>query len=65
MTQSTVQAIAGLVFVVVYIAGIIIPFRRIFGRLGFRPALAFLMLFPVVNIVILYWVAFSTPRAGK
>lgn len=35
------------------------PFWKIFEREGFAPALSLLMLIPVVNLVLLYVVAFS------
>jgi hypothetical protein len=37
----------------------IIPFWRIFSRAGFPGVLAILMLIPLVNLIVLYYVAFS------
>ncbi len=41
----------------------VVPFARIFTRLGFGAWLSLLMLIPVVNILVLYIVAFSPTNA--
>jgi hypothetical protein len=38
---------------------VIIPFWRIFEKVGFPPALSLLTVVPIVNLVMLYIVAFS------
>jgi hypothetical protein len=38
---------------------VIIPFWRIFEKIGFPPALSLLTVVPIVNLVMLYVVAFS------
>lgn len=35
------------------------PFWKIFGKAGFRPALSLLMLIPLVNVMMLFFLAFS------
>jgi len=46
-------------FLLAWLAVIIVPFWMIFKKAGFPPALAFLMILPLVNLVLLYVVAFS------
>jgi hypothetical protein len=60
-----------LVCVVAMIFVLLVPYWKIFGKAGFPPALAFLMFLPLVNIVMLYYLAFSewpslrqTPKQG-
>jgi hypothetical protein len=44
---------------------IVIPFWQIFKKAGFTPWLAFLMAFPLLNGVMLYFLAFARwPNAG-
>ena len=43
----------------VWIALILPPFWTIFAKAGFSPWLSLLMLVPLVNLVVLYMVAFS------
>jgi hypothetical protein len=51
---------AFVIFAFVFIA--IVPFWKIFSRLGFSGALSLLMLVPVVNVIVLFYVAFTDPR---
>lgn len=37
----------------------VFPFWRIFGKAGFSPLLSLSMLVPVVNIIMLYYLAFA------
>ena len=37
----------------------LIPYWRIFGKAGFAPALSLLMIVPLVNIIMLYFLAFA------
>ncbi len=55
---TVIRIIAGLLFVVVFIA-IIPPYWMIFKKAGFSPWLSLLMYIPLVNIVVLYVVGFS------
>ncbi len=41
---------------------VIIPFWKILDKAGFNPLLSLLMLVPVVNLVMLYYVAFTDWR---
>jgi len=44
---------------------IVIPFWKIFERAGFSPVLSLLMLIPLVNICMIYFLAFSKwPKQG-
>jgi ATP-dependent Zn protease len=40
------------------------PFRVIFEKAGFQPVLSILMLVPLVNLLLLYFVAFSEWKSG-
>jgi ATP-dependent Zn protease len=40
------------------------PFRVIFKKAGFQPILSVLMLVPLVNLILLYFVAFSEWKTG-
>jgi hypothetical protein len=47
-------------FAIFFFAGVmIVPYWVIFKKAGFTPWLAFLMVVPLVNLVVLYVVAFS------
>lgn len=48
-----------LVFLVIWAAIWVVPFWRIFTKAGFPPELAFLMVIPGVQLVILWVFAFS------
>ena len=41
---------------------VVIPYWKIFGKAGFPRALSLLMLVPLVNLIVLYVVAFSQWR---
>jgi hypothetical protein len=45
-----------LVFTIVIL---LLPYWRIFKKAGYSPALSLLMLLPIVNIIMLYFLAFS------
>jgi len=51
----------------VLVFGFLVPYWRIFGRLGCHPALALLMWVPLINFGVLYYVAYSNKAypAGK
>ncbi len=44
---------------------LLIPYIRIFGKAGFSPALGILMVVPLVNLVMLYYLAFAEWPALK
>jgi hypothetical protein len=43
---------------------VIIPFWKIFEKLGYPAALSLLTLIPVANLAVLYYVAFAKPPRG-
>ena len=47
------------IVVLVFALVVLIPYWRIFGKAGLSPLLILLMLLPIVNIVMLYVLAFS------
>lgn len=65
MDQSQLQQYIGpfvgliVVFALIMWVVIIIPFWQIYKKAGFPPAIAFLMIVPLANIITLYVVAFS------
>ena len=63
-TYFTVARIHILPTVLLFIVAII-PFWQIFRKAGFPGALSLLMLIPGVNLILLYIVAFSHPRASQ
>ena len=48
--------------IAVVAAATIVPFWRIFGKLGFSKWLSLLMLVPIANVVVSYYVAFAEPN---
>jgi hypothetical protein len=48
-----------IIVVVGFIVLLLLPYWKIFGKAGFSPALSLLMIVPLVNIVMLYYLAFS------
>jgi hypothetical protein len=51
-------------FLIVLLPVVIIPYWVIFKKAGFAPALSLLVLIPLVNIIVLYVVAFSDWKVG-
>ncbi len=52
-------AFEGLFFLLLGILFIVIPFWRIFSKAGYSGWLSILMIFPLVNIIVLYFLAFA------
>ena len=50
----------GLIMWLFFVVFIILPFWFIFSKAGYSKWLSFLMVVPIVNIVMLYFLAFST-----
>ena len=48
-----------LLVLIVLAAITVVPFWKIYGKAGFPPWIALLMLVPLVNVVVLFVVAFS------
>lgn len=59
---TIIRIMAGLVFLLIFLPITIIPYWVIFKKAGFSPALSLLMLFPLINLIVLYVVAFSNWR---
>lgn len=49
----------------IYAVLIVVPFWKIFERTGHSPYLSLLMVVPIVNLGLLYWLAFKDWPAGK
>ncbi len=45
-----------IVFVIVFL---LVPYWRIFKKAGFHPAFSLLMILPLVNVVMIYYLAFA------
>lgn len=58
-------AVVALLFWVVGIVIVIIPFWKIYAKAGFSKWLSLLMIVPLVNLIVLYVVAFSTWPAHR
>jgi hypothetical protein len=56
---TLIRVVAGAIAVFVFLPLLIVPYWRIFSKAGFRGTLAFLMLVSVVNLIVLYYIAFS------
>jgi uncharacterized membrane protein len=56
-----------IIVILVVVLVVVIPFQRIFKKAGFAPALGFglAMLLPVVNVILLFVLAFSEWPALK
>ena len=48
-----------LIVVFIFAILVLVPYWRIFGKAGFSSALSLLMIIPLVNIVMLYFLAFA------
>jgi hypothetical protein len=48
-----------LVVILIFAAIVLFPYWRIFGKAGFPPALSLLMVIPLVNVIMLYFLAFA------
>jgi hypothetical protein len=63
--DATELVVILLVVVVVGLAFIVFPYWRIFKKAGFSPALSILMIVPLVNICMLYFLALAEWPALK
>ena len=57
---SPVVALVVFWIVLIFVVIGIVPYWKIFGKAGFSPWLSLCMLVPLLNLVVLYVVAFST-----
>lgn len=55
---TIIRIIAGLMFLLI-IPIAVIPYWKIFGKAGFSPALSLLIIVPLANLIVLYYVAFA------
>ena len=55
---TLIRIIAGLLFLFL-LPVLIVPYWKIFSKAGFPGLLALLMVVPLVNLIVLYYVAFS------
>ena len=58
-TTTIIRIVAGLLAIFVVLPIFVIPYWRIFSKAGFAGALSLLMIVPLVNLIVLYVVAFS------
>ena len=58
-TAELIRIVAGLIAVFVFLPVLIIPYWKIFSKAGFSGWLSLLILIPLVNLIVLYVVAFS------
>ena len=56
---TLIRSVAGVLTLFVFLPLIVVPYWKIFSKAGFSGALSLLMLVPLPNIVVLYYVAFS------
>jgi hypothetical protein len=56
---TIIRIVAGLMFFVIMLPILVIPYWKIFSKAGFSAWLSLLILFPLVNLIVLYIVAFS------
>jgi hypothetical protein len=56
---TLIRVTAALVAFCVFIPIFLVPYWRIFSRAGFPGPLALLMIVPLVNLIVLYYVAFA------
>jgi hypothetical protein len=63
-TVTIIRIAAGLVFVCVMLPAVVLPYWIIFRKAGFSGWLSLLVIIPMVNLIVLYVVAFSEWRVG-
>ena len=56
---TIIRIVSGFVFLFVMIPVLVVPYWKIFSKAGFSGALSLLMVIPLVNLIVLYIVAFS------
>ncbi len=58
-TIGLLEILLILFIAVIFASILLIPYWRIFGKAGFSPALSLLMIIPLVNLIMLYYLAFA------
>jgi len=61
-STTIIRIVAGLMVILVFLPIFVIPYWKIFSKAGFAGALSLLMMVPLVNLIVLYIVAFSEWR---
>jgi hypothetical protein len=58
-STTIIRIVAGLMVILVFLPIFVVPYWKIFSKAGFAGALSLLMIVPLVNLIVLYIVAFS------
>jgi len=58
-TTTIIRIVGGLLVIFVALPIFVIPYWKIFSKAGFAGALSLLMIIPLVNLIVLYVIAFS------
>jgi hypothetical protein len=58
-TIGALELVLILFVVLIFATIVLIPYWRIFRKAGFQPSLSLLMIVPLVNVVMLYYLAFA------
>ncbi len=59
MDNVTIIRIVAALMAIIFLPIFVIPYWKIFSKAGFAGALSLLMIVPLVNLIVLYVVAFS------
>lgn len=59
MNSEPTNALLGFIPIVVISIVFVIPYWQIFRKAGYSPWLALLLFIPLVNIILIWWFAFS------
>jgi hypothetical protein len=58
-STTIIRIVAGLMVILVFLPIFVLPYWKIFSKAGFAGALSLLMIIPLVNLIVLYVIAFS------
>jgi hypothetical protein len=56
---TIIRLVAGFLAIFVFLPVLLVPYWKIFSKAGFSGWMALLMILPLVNLIVLYVVAFS------
>ena len=62
---TIIRLVAGFLAIFVFLPVLLVPYWKIFSKAGFSGWLALLMIFPLVNLIVLYIVAFSEWKTSQ
>lgn len=65
METEMEAGILQLLFLLIGAALVVVPFWKIYSKAGFSKWLSLLMIFPLINLIVLYVVAFSSWPAHR